>query len=371
MPAQTGHVEFIWDYSTPGKFWLANGNLIRFCTITGVGTTSCSTRRTFSEYAGAGCGFMDYAAMNQNGFIDVVCQNVDGGVIDIFVYDTVNDVKSAVYTTTCTGSIAASNQPGCLHKLAGPAPSNGILVQFNNNGCGNETGLHWFAYPTPANPMPQIECLTDHVDVMANLSGQDVGLYEDFQDNSNYCSGSGFRPARTFLPLSGNPVGLMCLPAEFGWDISTRDYPVRAWGLYSVQGSAGSIGVSEQCNNSGTYLDPASSNWNPLSNEIVLVRVDADNDFTKIWRLGLTHERGQCGGNIFYSDPRASMSSDGRYVIYATNARCGTGTCVASVLTDIVVMGGSGSTTLGPLFAGSGSILIGPSKMVGPVLIGK
>jgi len=341
MPARTSHNEFVWDYFTGGKFWFANANTIRNCTITGINTLSCATTHTFAEYSAAGCNFIDYSAMNQNGFIDVVCQSTSGGVMDIFVYDTVHDVKSAVYTTACTGTLLTSNQPGCIHKMAGPSPGNGILVQFTGNSCGNESGNHWFAYPTPANPMPQVECRTDHVDVMRDLSANDVALFEDFQDNPGPWLGcaDSFRPTLTRLPLSGNPDCMFDVPVEFGWDISTRDTGIRAWGLYSVQGSGGGIGASESCNNSGSYVDPTSGNWNGLANELVLARVDAAGSYSKIWRIGLTHERGKCGGNTFYSDPRAAISIDGKYVTYDTNARCGTGTCSSAVLTDIVVMG--------------------------------
>jgi putative Ig domain-containing protein/centrosomal CEP192-like protein len=341
MPARTSHNEFVWDYFTGGKFWFANANTIRNCTITGINTLSCATTHTFAEYSAAGCNFIDYSAMNQNGFIDVVCQSTSGGVMDIFVYDTVHDVKSPVYTTACTGSLLTSNQPGCIHKMAGPSPGNGILVQFTGNSCGNESGNHWFTYPTPVNPMPQVECRTDHVDVMRDLSANDVALFEDFQDNPGPWLGcaNSFRPTLTKLPLSGNPDCMLDVPVEFGWDISTRDTGIRAWGLYSVQGSGGGIGAPESCNNSGSYADPTSGNWNGLANELVLARVDAVGSYSKIWRIGLTHERGKCGGNTFYSDPRAAISIDGKYVTYDTNARCGTGTCSSAVLTDIVVMG--------------------------------
>lgn len=344
MASRSNHSEFIWDTATKGKLWNVNRNILFSCTITGMGTSSCANAHTFSEYAGSGCIFMDYAAMSGNGNIDIVCQNSAGGTMDLFTYNTLTNTKNNVYTTTCTGTVPGNNQPGCIHKLAGPTIDNGILIQFTGSSCTAESGNHLWAPPWTL-PTPQIECRTDHVDVMGDLSSNSVGLYEDFQDNPNYCT-AGFRPAKTFLPLSGNPVGMICAPVAFGWDISTRDWPNRPWGLYSVQGSQGGIGVSEDCNNNGSYADPTSGNWNTFANELVLTRVDAANNFTKIWRLGLTHERGKCGGNTFYSDPRAALSTDGKYVVYATNARFGgTGTGPA-VLTDIVVMG--------PLFSSSG-----------------
>ena len=137
----------------------------------------------------------------------------------------------------------------------------------------------------------------------------------------------------------GLPECVIDVPVEFGWDISTRDYPIRAWELWSVQGSQAGIGPSESCNSSTSDADPTTGNWNSLANELVLSRVDVNGDYSKVWRLGLTHERGKCGGNTFYSDPRASISIDGKYVVYDTNARFGgTGTGPA-ILTDIVVMG--------------------------------
>lgn len=370
MPARTGHGEFVWDYFTGGKFWFPNGNTIRTCTITGIGTTSCTTAHTFSEYASGSVNFIDYAAMNQNGFIDVMGQATTGGVMDIFTYDTVHDVKSAVYTTACTGTLNTANQPGCIHKLAF-APSNGILVQFSSNGAGNEQGNHFWAYPTPANPMPLVENLTDHVDIAGRLSdGADTAFYEDFQDNPGPWPGCSFsfKPTSTLLPLSGNPL---CVFEQgsytAGWDVGARAWPIRAWVVYSMQDGSNNTTVSPatRCNADPSYADPTSGNWSAsgtgrLENEILLVRVDAGGSFSKIWRLGLTHQRGICASNNFYSDPRASQSVDGKYIVFATNARWGnlcTGTpCTRGVgpgsQVDIVVMGGSvnGSGVLGPLF---------------------
>lgn len=370
MPARTSHNEFVWDYFTQGKFWLANNNTIRSCTITGIGTTSCSTAHTFAEYASGGCNFIDYAAMNQNGFIDTICQNTSGGVMDIFVYDTIHDVKSAVYTTTCTGALLTSNQPGCIHKMAF-APSNGILVQFVPNGSGNEQGNHYWAYPTPATPMPLVENLTDHVDVGGRLSdGKDTAFFEDFQDNPGPWTGCSFsfKPTSTLLPLSGNPLCMFEQGSySAGWDVSARAWPARAWVLYSMQDGSNNTTVSPatRCNADPSYADPTSGNWSAsgtgrLENELLLVRVDAGGSFSKIWRLGLTHQRGLCDNNSFYADPRAPQSVDGKYIVFATNARWGnlcTGTpCVTGVgpgsMVDIVVMGGSiSSGVLGPLFA--------------------
>lgn len=366
MPARTSHNEFVWDYFTQGEFWYANGNIIGECTITGIGSSSCATKHTFSEYAGGGCIFIDYAAMNQNGMIDTFCQATSGGTMDIFMYDTVHDVKSAVYTTACTGTLN-TNQPGCVHKIA-ITPNNGILVQFNGNACGNESGNHYWAYPTPANPMPQIECKTDHVDVAGDLTTptKDRAFYEDFQDNPGPWPGCtfGFKPTSTLLPLSGNP---QCAfdqsnTANFnaGWDISTRGWPARAWVLYSMQGGSNNTTVSPamNCNSSGSYADPSSTNWSNngvgrLENELLLVRSDAQGNFAKIWRLGLTHQRGPCASNNFYADPRAPQSMDGKYIVFATNARWGASGGGPGSQVDIVVMGGSvnGSGVLGPLFS--------------------
>ena len=378
MPARTSHNEFVWDYSTGGKFWFANNNTINACTITGIGTTSCSVKHTFSEYASGSVNFIDYAAMNQNGFIDVVAQATTGGVMDIFVYDTVHDVKSSVYTTTCTGSVNTSNQPGCLHKLA-MAPSNGILVQFSGNGAGSEQGNHYWAYPTPANPMPLVENKTDHVDIGGRLSdGADTAFYEDFQDNPGPWPGCSFsfKPTSTLLPLSGNPL---CMFEQgsytAGWDVGARAWPARSWVVYSMQDGANNTTVSPatRCNSDPSYADPSSSNWSSsgtgrLENEILLVRVDAGGSFAKIWRLGLTHQRGICASNNFYADPRASQSVDGNYIVFATNARWGGGSGTNTVgsgpgsQVDVVVMGGSiNNGVLGPLFPSANTTPLGIS----------
>jgi hypothetical protein len=348
MPSRTSHNEFVWDVLQGGKFWFAKADTIQSCTITGTNTLNCSTAHTFLEYAGSGCNFIDFTAMDPSGYIPVICQNTAGGSMEVFTYGTQTDTKNTPYITQCSGTPVGSNQPGCIHKVV-TTPNHGVLIQFT--GASNpENGNELWDPPFIALSMVESNSGgtgaggqggTDHVDAMKDLNGNEVALFEDFQNDPGpwgTCTHS-YRTTITLLPLSGNPGCMYDSPVAFGMDISTRDYPARPWGLYSVQGSQGGISVAESCNNSGSYADPTSSNWNTFDNELLLTRVDAANNFTKIWRLGLTHERGKCGGNNYYSDPRAAISIDGKYVIYDTNARFGgTGTGPA-VPTDIVVMG--------------------------------
>jgi hypothetical protein len=67
-------------------------------------------------------------------------------------------------------------------------------------------------------------------------------------------------------------------------------------------------------------VDPSTANWSTYTNEIVLVRIDANNDPTKVYRLGLTHSREHQG---FWAEPRAARSFDRKYVIFDSNAAWG------------------------------------------------
>ena len=364
--------EDVWDTTTNFRFWYIHGNVLAYCDITGIGTTICADYHTFSEYAYM-VEMPDYSTMTTNGWIDMVGQNTNGGHIDIFLYNTQTNTKSPVYTTTCTGNING-NQPSCsgagttnIHKMV-LTPKGGIIIQFTPNGSGTEEGnLFWGAPWTT--PLPVIQQPgTDHEDAMENLSGQEVGVFEDDSNNGNTpyapCSQS-FRPTLMNVPPPLSKSCLFALATELNYDVSGRDSPTRPWAVFGAQGSTGSVSVAENCNTNGSYADPTSGNWFSGENEISYVRIDAANNFTKIWRLGLTHERGRCSaGNAgdFYADPRQSVSQDGLYTAFATNARCGNSGIVGNTTACI------DTVVLGPVFATVGpypwSGIIDPTRAI-------
>ena len=301
---------FMWDRADDNAFWATSGNVVRKCTVSG-STVTCAANHTFTEYSGYMVNFMDETDMTPNGWLPMVGQNTQGGNIDVFLWNPGTSTKSPVYKTTCTADVRSKNN-GCLHKLIS-TPNDGIIIQFSGNGSGAEQGNRLWESPW-LNPLAHVENLTDHVDSGKDLLGNEVGVFEDYQDNPGpwpSCM-NGWRPMVVTLPN----VPTACMfdaPTNPAWHVSYRDWPTRSWAVYSAQASS----AAENFNNASGYADPSTSNWSTYTNEIVLVRIDAKNDPTKIYRLGLTHSREHQG---FWAEPRAAISFDGKYVIFDSNA---------------------------------------------------
>ncbi len=320
---------FMWDRTDDNVFWGVSGNALKKCTVSGA-TVSCVTNHTFTEYAGYLVNFMDETDMTVNGWLPMVGQNVQGGVIDVFLWNPSTSTKSPVYTTTCTADVRTKNN-GCLHKLVS-TPNDGIIIQFASNGTAAEQGNRLWESPW-VKPLLHVENLTDHLDSGKDLLGNEVAVLEDYADNPGpwiSCI-NGWRP--TVVTLPNVPTGCMFdAVTNFGWHASYRDWPVRGWTLYSAEASS----AAENFNNSGAYADPSSGNWTVYSNELVLVRIDAHNDASKIYRLGLTHSREHQG---FWAEPRAALSFDGKYVIFDSNAAWGSTGCGSiSNCTDVYLI---------------------------------
>ncbi len=105
------------------------------------------------------------------------------------------------------------------------------------------------------------------------------------------------------------------------------------WVAYSSQGDS----AAQLFGNDPNYAPPSASNWNGYDGEIVLARVDANDDPTKLYRLALAHTRDNNAAydNIAF-DPRAVLSWDGKYVVFDSNAAwsstgCGALTSCADV----------------------------------------
>jgi hypothetical protein len=172
------------------------------------------------------------------------------------------------------------------------------------------------------------------------LNGNEVGVFSDFQDYTGaaFCSGIPFRASVVQFPMSSWPNLLepLCIvnePTDVPWEISFRDWKSSPWVAFSAMNTS----AAEYFNSDASYQSPSSSNWNVYSGEIVLARIDANNDPTKIYRLTLSHSRQQQG---FWALPRATISRDGKYVIFDSNAAWGqTGCGSITDCTDIYLIG--------------------------------
>jgi hypothetical protein len=312
----------LWDRNNDNVFWAAQKNTLQKCTVSG-SSTSCVTNHTFSEYSGYLVNFMDSTDMTPDGWLPMVGQNAQGGHIDVFLWNPVTLTKSPAYTTTCTADAGTANN-GCLHKLIS-TPNDGIIIEFTNDGSGAEQGNRLWESPWTT-PLPYVQNKTGHLDSGRDMSGNEVYATEDPLDNPGpfgTCV-NGFRPTLLIVGAT-TPDGSSCMfdaPLNPGWHISYRDWPLSAWIAFSAQGD----NSAERFNNDSSYAAPSASNWSTYDNEVVLVRVDVNNNSKYIYRLTLAHTR-NVNSNSYWSDPHAALSFDGKYVIFDSNAAWGAGGC--------------------------------------------
>jgi len=313
----------VWDVADDNVFWIAVGNTLRKCTVNGARhSAACSVNHTFSEYRGYVVNIPDKGDMSPGGWIAMTGQSVQGGPFDIFMFNPATEAKSPAYTQRyCNGDVA-SKQPGCLHSTT-VFVGQYMTADFE---AGSPTGSVWWALPFVAPPIA-IDA-GDHSDLGLDINGKIVGAFEDYQPFPGpwgNCQHA-FRPTIVPYSSSGVPGAPECLfdnrSDNPGWHVSFRDSLQRAWVALSTQASSS----AEYFNNNSSYQVPSNSNWNVYTNEIVLARVDADNDPTKIYRLALTHSRMQESGK-YWTSPRVALSRDGNYVIFDSNAAWGKSGC--------------------------------------------
>jgi hypothetical protein len=313
MPATNGLV--LWDRSDDNVFWQAQKDTLQKCTVSG-STTSCVTNHTFTEYSGYVVNFMDSTDMTPDGWLPMVGQNIQGEHIDVFLWNPATLTKSAAYTTTCTADARTANN-SCLHKLIS-TPNDGIIVEFTTDGPGLEQGNRLWESPWTT-PLPYVQNLTGHLDSGRDLSGNEVYATEDPLDHPGpfgTCV-NGFRPTLLIVGAT-TPDGPSCMfdaPLNPGWHVSYRDWPLSAWIAFSAQGD----NAAERFNNDPSYIAPSAITWSTYDNEVVLVRVDVNNNPTYIYRLTLAHTR-NVNSNSYWSDPHAVLSFDGKYIVFDSNA---------------------------------------------------
>jgi hypothetical protein len=265
----------------------------------------------FSEYAAI--NFMDETDVSQDGAHVVIVGGDTSGSSpeNIFVYNFVNNTKGAVYTTGCRGSVGAPNN-GCLHKLIQTADNN-IIIQFASDGTGVEQGNRLW---TGALLLPQLQSGTNHLDAGSDLSGNpvfiEVGNSSTLLGETNPCpSGWGLDVRQIYNPLSA----VCLLDKQPSWHVGYRGSAQQPWvGLSFFD--AGRTPSPEWFDNASNHAAPTASNWSLYEDEIILARIDANNNSGKIYRLARAYSR---SNEDFNAQPHAAVSHDGRYVAFQSN----------------------------------------------------
>jgi hypothetical protein len=328
----------VWDVTNDNVFWRASGSTLEECTIdSSAHTVSCVTNHTFSEY-GYMVNIPDKGDMSPGGWINMLGQSSQGGSFDMFMYNPATGTKSPTFTEgSCDGDINDS-EPGCLHSTTVFVGEN-MTADFES-GTPSAAGIFWAA-PFNASSFNTVD-QGDHNDEGVYTDGTTiVGVFEDYQPNPGpwgNCTHS-YRPTIVTYSATGAAVGSpSCMfdnmPSEPGWWVSYRDSVNRSWVAYSTQATSS----AEYFNSDSSYAAPSSSNWLMYTGEILLVRADANNNPSLIYRLTLTHSRQQESG-AYWAGPRAALSRSGNYVVFDSNAAWGQNGCGSiSTCTDVYII---------------------------------
>lgn len=308
MPSMNnGHP--VWDATAGTTFYYTFRNALYSGTVKG-NSVRGKALHIFSEYVGIVSP--DAADISQDGdHIALAGQNTNS-TMDIFVWSLRQQAKSSVYTTACTlaGNITATVQPGCVHKLQLTA-NNMLSIQFAANGSNSEQGLRLWN----GSGLLPLQNQTSHYDTGYDLSGNSIyvsmGNSWSLNGISSPCpSGWGLD-----VRLLEKPHSAQCLlDQQPSWHISYRGSMSQPWIAISFFDTRPS--GPEFYGSNKNFDAPSASNWQLYEDEIILARIDANNNNGLIYRLAHARSR---SGEGYWSQPHAAISRDGKYVIFTSN----------------------------------------------------
>jgi hypothetical protein len=126
-----------------------------------------------------------------------------------------------------------------------------------------------------------------------------------------------------------NPLSAVCLlDNPPSWHVGYRGNAQQPWvGLSFFDGRSPS---PEWFDNNGNYAAPSSGNWLLYEDEIIVVRIDANNNSNYVYRLARAYSR---SGEDFYAQPHAAISRDGKYLAFNSNMAYAHSGCPANFQT--------------------------------------
>jgi hypothetical protein len=325
---------FLWDASDANVFYYTSGNSLMQGTISG-SSVNTSTMHQFTEYAAI--NFMDETDVSQDGAHVVIVggsAEVDGpGATcgqdtrtgnyvrsgcsgeDVFVYNIMTEtIESApgTYTTMCQDWVSSSNNT-CLHKLI-QTPDNNVIIQFANDGMGSEDGNRLCDSSNCTYPLQQhIQDTTNHLDTGYDMNGNavfiEMGNSGVLNGETNPCPSGWGLDVRMIYDMSS---AVCLLDNQPSWHVGYRGNAQQPWAVLSFF-DGGRAPSPEWFDGTTNYAAPTTSNWQLYEDEIMMVRVDANNNSDHVYRLARAYSRSNVD---FYAQPHAAMSRDGEYVAF-------------------------------------------------------
>jgi hypothetical protein len=330
MPRETASLNF-WDTVNSGAFYFGKGSAVMKGTIAGTNCTAASnwtgypcTVTTTTLYTSS----YDNLQFNENDISDdglhfwIADAYQDTGTTSHILLITLDSTDAISATLTATVTL-----PNGYHKL-GMMPNNYLYV----NGTAPGDALY---DTTGALFNDTINTGGGHVDFGYDLAtGKIVGVGVWYEGTpANGCSNGSYYGGVGVLNLEpGDPkfnTIVRCLslssPEDYsariggGWHYSLRDAKL-GWIISDMitDSSGCPSSTATQCFDS---VQPTSSNWDARQEEIVAWKEDGSE------MLRLVHHRSRegGGGGAYWSEPRPTISRDGKYIAFDSNFDVATG----------------------------------------------
>lgn len=381
MPAHNnGH--YLWDTRDGNKFYFAVRNLLMSAIIKGRNSLATATVHKFDEYP-RWITIMDYANVSQDGdHMALVGENPAAqklATIDFFVFQLSNNSKAYVFNSSPNGCVVSNapaelgGQPGedCMHKLLLTGDNKPVMEWHANQdpkmppGCvaAFAAGAGCKSVTEKDGTLRLLQSGTTHMDTGFDLTGTKSIIVENFDPDPN--GTHQHDPCYNHGGISIKEVDSLALRCLVSTDfrsghVSFFGGPKQPWVAIDVEDDR--VPGPEWYNtHSGNYVAPLRpclqlegvriepSCWTLYEDEIMLVRVDGDGNINhlggtngKTYRLAHSRSR---QAEEYYAEPRASLSRDGRYVVFDSNMAHADGNCAGRASNGCVDV-----YLLGPVF---------------------
>jgi Tol biopolymer transport system component len=257
-----------WSRRDPDLLYYHAGNQLKQYNVR---SREASVVRTFEEYSTIDSRNEADISMDGDHMVLV------GDAREIFIYELKTDSKGSTLDTEGRGfdSVYVS-------------PRNNVIVSWSRPGTDRFTGVELYTRDMAFSR--QLTRAGGHMDVTVDASGEEVLVWFNSGDPGAICE-NGIVKVRL---ATGEQTCLLTLDRGLAGHISATD---RSWVLAETYAPADP--------------DPA-IDWKPFMNEIFLLKVDG----SAVRRLATHRSR---PFNVYNYQPRATISRDGRRVVFSSN----------------------------------------------------
>jgi len=258
-----------WSRKDPNILYYRLGNQLKQYNVA---TTARSVVHTFSEYSAISGLFESDICFDGNHFVLV------GDGRFVFVYEISTDTKGPVFDA---GGIAFDS--------VYITPDDNVLITWDTNGTGRSQGVELFNRNMVF--QRQVARAAGHMDVTRDTNGDEVLVWFNAGDLTPICNNG-------LVKIRLADATQTCL-LTFDWSLA---------GHVSATDNSGWVFVETYA--PGDPIPP--SGWFRYTDELLQIKLDG----TQVRRLAHHHSR---PFNSYVYQPKASVSRDGRKLVYSSN----------------------------------------------------